>query len=110
MGSARYAMPRKTKQEMANAFWKARADMYGVAPPYNPWHDPAFTGENENVEEVAPVNFNSAVIPAGNMPGKRSTVNPFGNFGRLPGEPPAAPKKSRRQRRQRRRATRRRMH
>jgi hypothetical protein len=105
LGAARYAMPKRAKQNAANIFLKARAAMYGVAPPYNPWHDPAFTGENEfaNVENVAPVNLTGA-IGVGNAPAKRPTQSIFGNVGRLPGEPPAAPKKSLRRRRHRRAA------
>jgi hypothetical protein len=106
----RYTWSKEDREKMARQFWNVREAMYKVAPSYNPWHDPAFTGENEyaNVEEVAPVHLSN--ISVGNANEKRSTWNPFGNLGRLPGEPPAAPKKSRRQRRQRRRATRRRMH
>lgn len=107
----RYTGSKEDRKKMAEQFWNARAAIYRVAPPYNPWYDPVVTGENEyaNEEEVAHVPLNGS-IPVGNAPGKRPTWNPFGNLGRLPGEPPAAPKKSRRQRRQRRRATRRRMH
>lgn len=109
LGAARYAMSKKNTKAAEKRFLNARASMYGVAPPYNSWHDPAFTGNNEftEVEEVVPVHLNTAGIAPGNAPVKRPTQTLFGNVGRLPGEPPSAPTKKRRQRRARR-ATRRR--
>jgi hypothetical protein len=105
-GAAHYAMPKGDRKKMAEQFWNARAAMYRVAPPM---HTLPEENEFNDVENARLVELNHN-IPFGNAPGKPSTKNPFGNLGRLPGEPPAAPKKSRRQRRQRRRATRRRMH